>query len=105
STAERTTFELQNFPYDLRCDIAREEFEDWTARDIAKIEACVDELFEHSSVDHSEVDKVFLTGGTSLVPRIRRIFSNRFGEDKIDSGGEFTSVASGLALRARDLFG
>jgi hypothetical chaperone protein len=45
-----------------------------------------------------EIDRVFLTGGTSLVPRIRRIFSERFGEGKIESGGELTSIAHGLAL-------
>jgi len=41
---------------------------------------------------------VFLTGGTSLVPRIRRIFVDRFGEDRIETGGELTSIAHGLAL-------
>jgi hypothetical chaperone protein len=49
------------------------------------------------------VDKVFLTGGSSFVPAVRRIFSSRFGESKIETGGEFTSVARGLALRALDI--
>jgi hypothetical chaperone protein len=46
------------------------------------------------------VDRVFLTGGSSFVPAVRRIFVNRFGEDRIRGGNEFTSVAHGLALRA-----
>jgi len=41
---------------------------------------------------------VFLTGGTSLTPRIRRLFVDRFGEERIASGGELTSIAHGLAL-------
>jgi hypothetical chaperone protein len=37
------------------------------------------------------------------VPAVRRIFSSRFGEQNVRSGGEFTSVARGLALRAGEL--
>ena len=48
----------------------------------------------------ADVDQVFLTGGSSLVPAVRRIFESRFGADRIRSGGELISVASGLALRA-----
>jgi hypothetical chaperone protein len=46
------------------------------------------------------VDRVFLTGGSSFVPAVRRLFASRFGKDKIRGGHEFTSVAHGLALRA-----
>jgi hypothetical chaperone protein len=51
-------------------------------------------------VPASGVDRVFLTGGSSLVPSVRRIFETRFGAERLRSGGELTSVASGLALRA-----
>jgi hypothetical chaperone protein len=43
---------------------------------------------------------VFLTGGTSFVPAVRKIFTNRFGAKKVVTGNEFTSVARGLALSA-----
>jgi hypothetical chaperone protein len=33
---------------------------------------------------------------------VRRLFESRFGEDKVVTGGEFVSVAEGLALMARD---
>jgi hypothetical chaperone protein len=32
------------------------------------------------------------------VPRIRRIFEDRFGRERIASGNELTSIAHGLAL-------
>jgi hypothetical chaperone protein len=41
---------------------------------------------------------VFLTGGTSFVPAVRRIFENRFASGTIESGGELLSIAHGLAL-------
>jgi hypothetical chaperone protein len=44
------------------------------------------------------VDRVFLTGGTSLVPAVRAIFEERFGAGRVSAGGEFVSVAEGLAL-------
>jgi hypothetical chaperone protein len=60
----------------------------------------VDRLLKGTGVDAASIDRVFLTGGSSLVPVVRRIFEERFGSDKISSGSEFTSVARGLALRA-----
>jgi hypothetical chaperone protein len=42
--------------------------------------------------------RVFLTGGSSLIPAIRAIFDRRFGQDRIAVGGELTSIAHGLAL-------
>jgi hypothetical chaperone protein len=44
------------------------------------------------------VDVVFLTGGSSFVPAVRRIFDTRFGAERVRTGNEFTSVARGLAL-------
>jgi hypothetical chaperone protein len=44
------------------------------------------------------VDRVFLTGGTAFVPAVRGLFADRFGADKLVGGGEFVSVAEGLAL-------
>ena len=41
---------------------------------------------------------MFLTGGSSLVPRVARLFAERFGEARIATGGELTSIAHGLAL-------
>ena len=45
------------------------------------------------------IDSVFLTGGSSFVPVVRRIFARTFGAEKIRTGSEFTSIARGLALR------
>jgi len=50
--------------------------------------------------NYAGADRVFLTGGSSFVPAVRRIFTRRFGKDRIHSGNESTSVAHGLALRA-----
>ena len=41
---------------------------------------------------------MFLTGGTSLTPAVRAMFHRRFGTERIETGGEFESIAAGLAL-------
>jgi hypothetical chaperone protein len=80
--------------------ITRDAFESWISEELQSIEECVDRLLESSGVNPRDVSNVFLTGGSSFVPAVRRIFESRFGRDRIQTGGEFTSVASGLALRA-----
>lgn len=85
---------------DLRIPVTRGEFESWIAGELQTIEHCVDALLKTAGLSHREVDRVFLTGGTSFVPSVRRIFETRFGKDRIQSGDEFTSVARGLALHA-----
>ena len=85
---------------DLRIPVTRAEFETWITDDLAAIEHCVDALLKSAGVQPREVDRVFLTGGSSFVPAVRRIFTTRFGGDKLRGGNEFTSVAQGLALSA-----
>lgn len=87
---------------ELRIPIKRTEFESWISEDLAAIEHTVDALLKSTGVEPFEVDRVFLTGGSSFVPAVRQIFIRRFGESRIRGGNEFTSIARGLALRAAE---
>jgi hypothetical chaperone protein len=87
---------------ELRIPVTRAEFEGWIESDLQVIEAAIDSLLSTSGVDPRAVDRVFLAGGSSFVPAVRRIFETRFGKDRIRGGHEFTSVAHGLALRAAE---
>ena len=87
---------------DLRIPVTRPDFESWIAEDLHSIENSIDTLLQTSAVHPRSVDRVFLTGGSSFVPAVRRIFATRFGADRIRGGNEFTSVAHGLALRAAE---
>lgn len=80
--------------------VSRVEFENWISEELKAIKACVDRILSAAAVHPHEVDRVFLTGGSSFVPAVRGIFERRFGSGKISNGNEFTSVARGLALRA-----
>jgi hypothetical chaperone protein len=83
----------------LGAKVERASFEAWIAEELQEIENCVDSIFKASGADHQDVDAVFLTGGSSFVPAVRRIFEKRFGASKLRAGHEFTSVAHGLALK------
>ncbi len=102
SHAEEAEFRFREGGLDLRIPVTRAEFEGWIGEELEAIQGAVEELLEKTGVKPGEVDRVFLTGGTSLVPAVRRIFAGRFGEERLEGGDEFTSVAHGLALRAAE---
>jgi len=84
----------------LHQHVTRAEFEGWITPELDRMSASLDQLLATAGVLQQEVGHVFLTGGTSLVPAVRRIFTSRFGEQRVSSGEAFTSVAHGLALIA-----
>lgn len=82
--------------------VARSEFEAWIAPELAAIEGTVDQAIDQAGLRPEQIDRIFLTGGTSFVPAVRNIFHRRFDPAKIETGGEFESIASGLALIGRE---
>lgn len=98
SQADRAVLEFRHEAFVVEAEIARSEFEGWIAPDLARIGAAVDLALAEAASSATQVDRVFLTGGTSLVPAVRRLFELRFGAERIGGGGEFVSVAEGLAL-------
>ncbi len=102
SREEQARFRFVDGAMEVEAVARREEFESWIAEEVAAIEGCVDGLLEGAGVRAAEVNMVFLTGGSSFVPVVRRVFERRFGGEKIRTGSEFTSVAQGLALKAAE---
>jgi hypothetical chaperone protein len=103
SNVPAATFQFSDGFVDLRATVERTSFETWISEELGQIAGCVDSLLKTSGVLPKDVDMVFLTGGSSFVPAVRRIFEVRFGEERIRGGNEFTSVARGLALKAIEL--
>ncbi len=102
SQADEAELVFDFAPITLRCKVTRSEFESWIAQDVAAIEAACSEALAQAEMSEQEISVVFMTGGTSFVPLIRRRFEARFGAAKIVAGDEFVSVGSGLALLARE---
>jgi hypothetical chaperone protein len=83
-------------------DVPRAVFEGWIAPELAQIEAAVDRALADANLRAEGIDRVFLTGGSSLVPAVRAIFHRRFASDRIETGAELESIAAGLALMGRE---
>lgn len=100
SQREHAVFRFEDGDVSLEIPVTRSEFESWISEELAAIEQSVAALLANAGLDTKDVERIFLTGGSSFVPAVRRIFEARFGSHKIRAGDEFTSVARGLALRA-----
>jgi hypothetical chaperone protein len=98
SSAASATFVLRLGELNIEREISRCDFERWIADDIARIERTVDQLLDTEGVPFEEIDSVFLTGGSSFIPAVRRVFETRFGARRLTDGENFQSVAFGLAL-------
>ena len=102
---EVAQFEFAAGSIHLQKTVRRREFEAWIAPELVAIERALDQVLERSGLAAGAIDKVFLTGGSSFVPAVRRIFARRFGAGKLEGGAELVSIASGLAYMGleRDL--
>jgi hypothetical chaperone protein len=98
SSVDETAFEFAVPGTRINATVTRQAFEGWIEGDLARIEHALDEALTKAKVDAAQVDRVFLTGGTSFVPAVRRLFESRFGAAKIEAGDEHVSIAKGLAL-------
>ncbi|WP_371744821.1 Hsp70 family protein [Nordella sp. HKS 07] len=101
SSASEAGFRFQRDGIDIEETITRADFEDWIAEDVARIAETVDEALAKAGLTECQIDKVFLTGGTSFIPAIWKVFGERFGEDKLMTGDQFESITYGLALIGR----
>ena len=102
SSRDRDRVALEAIELDL--EATRAGFEDWIAEDLAAIDGVLDDVLARAGVAAGDIDRVFATGGTSLVPAVRERLAARFGAGKLVGGDELTSVAWGLAARARQVF-
>ena len=98
SSQDCAEFHFTGGEVEIAAEVHRADFEQWIADDLRRIETAMDTALAQAGVEASAIDRVFLTGGSSLIPAIRAIFDRRFGEAKIATGGELTSIAHGLAL-------
>jgi hypothetical chaperone protein len=101
SSADETQFNFETDGIKISRKLRRKDFDKWIKPDLDQISATIDTAMKTAQLKDIEIDRVFMTGGTSLVPAVQDVMKARFGADKMASGNEFTSVCAGLALMAR----
>jgi hypothetical chaperone protein len=87
SGADQARLSFRHADFTVETDISRAEFETWIAPELAAIAGAVDSALDDAAMAPGEVDRVFLTGGSSLVPAVRRLFEDRFGAERVVAGG------------------
>ncbi len=98
STVEEAKLAFHHGSIHIDATLRRTDFESWISDDLIRIDEAVETAIAASGVAPGEIDKVFLTGGTSFVPAVRRLFVRRIGEARIETGEQLLSIAYGLAL-------
>lgn len=96
SVSEETKVEFIERNLNIDEYISKSEFESLNLDNINQIAKCLDDVLASSGVSIDKIDSVFLTGGTSCIPIVRKIFVDRFGQDRIIMQNNFTSVVHGL---------
>lgn len=104
SSDDDSTLRFVREPLALSALITRRRFDEWIAAELDELDVVVADLLDRAGVESARVDRVFTTGGSSFVPAVRKRLRGQFGDDKVVGGGELTSVAWGLAARARAVF-
>lgn len=82
---------------DIEVEVERWEFELMISDMLFELEQAIAVTLRKANLSNADVDVVLRTGGSSLIPAVKDILENRFGE-KIVEHDPFTSVASGLAI-------
>jgi hypothetical chaperone protein len=98
SSQDSTHLSFRAGTIDIDRRVTRRDFERWIAAELKEIRRTVDETLRRAGMGDSDIDKIYLTGGSSFVPAVRAIFTERFGVQKVHRGSEFESIAQGLAL-------
>lgn len=72
---------------------------------VQRVVVTVQALLNDASLTASDINTIFVTGGSSMVPILRQGILSLFPHAKIESGNLLGSVGIGLALDARRKFG
>jgi len=77
--------------------LTRDEFESIINEQLEKFTRAIHDTLEMAEISPEQVELVIRTGGSSLIPAVKRILEDLF-PDKVIEHDPFTSVAAGLAI-------
>jgi hypothetical chaperone protein len=100
SSDEVTTMEMTIFKKPFYEKISRQLFNKVIEEHTHKIKKTLDETMVMAGVEYEQIDKVFLTGGSTMVPAVKEIYGELFGEERLIHTDVLSSVGYGLAIYA-----
>ena len=100
SSQGTTVIHLEEKDIDLWELYTRYQFEKDIREYQEKIEKVVLETVIQSGLEPEQIDAVVKTGGSSNIPIFTEMLASLFGPERVKSSDSFSSVTSGLAIRA-----
>jgi hypothetical chaperone protein len=97
TNADSAVFSYNNMDINIDEEIPLPDYEQIIAKDVNRIANYLDEFMLQNNIDPQNINSLFLTGGTSMVGSIQKLFKNKFPHVNLNSGDNFKSVAKGLA--------
>tara|TARA_S200000501_G_scaffold86630_1_gene79618 strand:- start:60 stop:689 length:630 start_codon:yes stop_codon:yes gene_type:complete len=95
--SDREEAQLDIPEIDVNLTMSRPEFEELIREPLMRVEEALDLTIAKAGLTANQVDIVLGTGGSSLIPAVRRLLESRF-PNKVVEHDPFTSVAAGLAI-------
>ncbi|MAS08433.1 MAG: heat-shock protein [Ahrensia sp.] len=103
--ADKAGISLAAIERGLSIGIARTEFEEIIARETDAIRNALDATLTNAGIGAERISALFLTGGTTAIPVVRRALLEAVPGAAVVEGDRFGSVGIGLALEAKRHFG
>ncbi len=100
SAQSEAALALRLFADPVSIPVTQADFEDAVSPQVEGIFSALDHALRMAGVSSSGVDRVFLTGGTTLVRAVKAGFLARFSPQQVVQTDAFTSVGYGLVLEA-----
>ena len=105
SSHDRAALALADVSQGLSIDIAVDRFEQAIGASIDKVVATASDAVRQAGLAANDIDTVFLTGGSSGIPKFKAALAAAVPAARLVEGDAFGSVATGLALDAERKFG
>ena len=101
---DSTKINMNMFDKPFEEELTQEAFNSVIEHHITKIKSTLDETMSMANISYNQIDKVFLTGGSTLVPAVSNIYKELFSEEKLVHTDVLSSVGYGLAIYAGEVW-
>jgi hypothetical chaperone protein len=96
SLQETAIIKVPELQPNINTSVTRNEFEESIHEDVEKIVSTLKSTISNAQISPTKIDAVFMTGGASLVPLVRKVILSYLPGAQIIEGDKFGSVATGL---------
>lgn len=88
----------------LAVDVTKDDFNQAILEDVQRVCQSADHTLGDAGVKHSDITKIFMTGGSTSIPYVRQAIMSMFPQADVVDGHTFGSVGTGLSLHAGRVF-